>query len=610
MSNSVALSIVSLALVVGLSGCVNQQQSISASPVATAQSENAVQQSFHQLLDDIWEYELTQFPSMARSQGKPAIELSRQFTDSSLPAMAARNAQFEIFKTQLDEVDTQALSHSEKITLMMQQYRLDNYISQFNFKEYRVPITSEYGFHSSIGRSLAGMRIQSADDLNVYKQMLSEVPELFANNITYMREGLANGHTQPQVVLTGYEDTITAYVANLENADSVKSHPFYAPIKQAPESLMQSQDAEAVTELVKNANDAFSTFYDFFTTEYVPGAKADIAASNWPDGNAFYNNRIKHFTTTDMTAQEIHDVGLAEVARIRSEMQSIVDSLSEKGEFKGDINEFINFLRTDERFYAKTPEELIMYASYVAKQMDAKLPQLFYKMPRTPYGVAPVPDAIAPKYTTGRYVSPRSDDQPGYYWVNTYALDKRPLYAIPALTLHEAVPGHHFQISLAAEMDDLPNVRRSTYISAFGEGWGLYSEYLGLEVGIYDDPYDNFGRLSYEMWRACRLVVDTGMHVFGWSRQQALDYMLENTALSEHNVTTEIDRYISWPAQALAYKLGEIQIKALREKAETELGDNFDLRAFHDQILANGSIPLVVLEEIMLDYIKNEKAKL
>jgi uncharacterized protein (DUF885 family) len=281
-------------------------------------------------------------------------------------------------------------------------------------------------------------------------------------------------------------------------------------------------------------------------------------------------------------------------------MQGVLDDLG----FSGTINEFIDFLRTDKQFYANTPDELIDYAMVLSKRIDALLPQLFNQLPRTPYGVAPVPDSIAPKYTTGRYVSPRNDRQPGYYWVNTYALDKRPLYALPALTLHEAVPGHHLQISLAREMTDLPQVRRSTYISAFGEGWGLYSEFLGKEVGFYETPYDEFGRLSYEMWRACRLVVDTGMHVMGWTRQQALDYMLENTALSEHNVTTEIDRYISWPGQALSYKLGEIKIKELRARATQILGDDFDLREFHAAILAHGSVPLTVLEQNINMYIE------
>lgn len=603
----VALTLTALAL--ALSGCAQHSVQAQAPLVPQVSSQSAASVTLATLLDDIWQYELSQYPSLAKSKGKKAIELPRQFADISLAALQSRNARFVSFREALMQIDQSALTDSERITVLMQKYRLDNAISQFEFKEYRVPITSEYGFHSSLGASISSVRIMSKDDISVYKQMLSELPDQFAHNIAYMKEGIKHGHTQPQVSLQGYEDTISAYINTTLSTDNISEHPFFKPIANAKEELISAKEKAELTDLVMQANELYQGFYDFFTQEYMPSAKSDIAAKNWPQGLAFYDNRIKHFTTTTMTAQEIHDLGLEEVARIRGDMQRIVDAQIEKGEFNGDINEFIEFLRSDERFYAKTPEALIQYASYVAKKMDAKLPQLFYKMPRTPYGVAPVPDSIAPKYTTGRYLSPRRDDQPGYYWVNTYALDKRPLYAIPALTLHEAVPGHHLQISLAAEMSELPEVRRSTYISAFGEGWGLYSEYLGLEVGMYEDPYDDFGRLSYEMWRACRLVVDTGMHVFGWSRDQALAYMLENTALSEHNVRTEIDRYITWPGQALSYKIGEIKIKALRKKAESSLGEDFDLRAFHDAVLANGSIPLFVLEQKVDAFIEKAKTK-
>ncbi|MFQ5675270.1 MAG: DUF885 family protein, partial [bacterium] len=264
---------------------------------------------------------------------------------------------------------------------------------------------------------------------------------------------------------------------------------------------------------------------------------------------------------------------------------------------------------TDPRFYAKTPEELLKQASYIAKQMDAKLPSLFKTLPRLPYGVAPVPDHLAPKYTTGRYVGAAwGSTQPGYYWVNTYALERRPLYTLEALTFHEAVPGHHLQNALARELQGLPNFRRFSYISAFGEGWGLYCERLGKEAGFYKDPYSEFGRLTYEMWRACRLVVDTGMHAMGWTRQQAMDYMASNTALSLHNVKTETDRYISWPGQALAYKIGELKIRQLRKKAEAALGENFDIREFHDLVLSNGSIPLTTLEGLVQDYIDQRTA--
>ncbi len=276
--------------------------------------------------------------------------------------------------------------------------------------------------------------------------------------------------------------------------------------------------------------------------------------------------------------------------------------------FEGSFEEFLEFLRTDPRFYAETPEELLKEASWIAKRMDAKLPALFKTLPRLPYGVEPVPDHLAPKYTSGRYVgAPLGSTQPGYYWVNTYNLDSRPLYNLEALSLHEAVPGHHFQIALNRELEDLPNFRRFSYISAFGEGWGLYSEWLGLEAGFYTDPYSNFGRLTYEMWRACRLVVDTGLHALGWSRQQAMDFLAANTALPLHEIKTETDRYISWPGQALAYKLGELKIKELRRRAEEALGERFDVREFHDAVLANGSVPLPVLEAAIERFIAERR---
>lgn len=559
--------------------------------------ENDGSQTFDALLDRIWQYEISQFPSLARSEGKTP---SSPLTDISMPAMQARFDAFSRYLNELQTIDVSKLNDAEQISYLMQEYRLRNYIDNFKFKEYRVPITSEYGFHSSLGRLPENTRLNTPEDVNNYLALLDAIPENMRLNMQYMKEGLDVGHSQPKIVLVGYESTITPYTVK-----NIQEHPFYTPLANARQDLISDNQRAAAMQKIAAIRDSYQAFYNFFVNDYKVNTKDDIAATNWPDGEAFYNNRIKHYTTTDLSAKEIHEIGLSEVARIRAEMQTIVDEL----EFDGDINAFIQFLRTDERFYAKTAKELLMVASYISKQMDARLPQLFYKMPRIPYGVAPVPESIAPKYTTGRYISPRSDDQPGYYWVNTYALDKRPLYALPALTLHEAVPGHHFQISLAAELEGLPNVRRKTYISAFGEGWGLYSEYLGLEVGIYDDPYDNFGRLSYEMWRACRLVVDTGMHVFGWSRDKAMNYMLENTALSEHNVRTEIDRYISWPAQALSYKIGEIKIKELRQRAEDALGEKFDLRAFHDAVLAHGSVPLFILERNIDNFIATEKSK-
>ncbi|AEP28197.1 DUF885 domain-containing protein [Brumicola nitratireducens] len=589
---SIALA-VSVALAVGACGSTTPP-TVEQASTKTEMLQNQASAQLIKLLDDIWQYELSTSPGMAKSRGQKP---KRALSDISIAALNSEAMQYQTFLTALEEVDTAQLTDSENITLLMQKYRIQNYVDMHKFKEYRVPITSEYGFHSGLGRQASNTSIKNAEQLKDYMMLLSEMPDHFSQQIAYMQEGMQVGQVQPKVVLRGYEESVLAFIAQTPDES-----PFYQAFEKMPEELKTAQNMQAAEAAIAKVSESYQQFYDFLTNDYIPMAKQDISVKTWPAGEAFYQNRIKYYTTTDMTAEEIHQLGLSEVARIRAEMQTIVDEL----EFDGNINQFIEFLRTDPRFYAQTPEDLLITASYIAKKMDAQLPKLFKKLPRTPYGVAPVPESIAPKYTTGRYVSPSSDDQPGYYWVNTYALDKRPLYALPALTLHEAVPGHHLQISLAAEMTELPEVRRSTYISAFGEGWGLYSEYLGLEVGIYTDPYDNFGRLSYEMWRACRLVVDTGMHMFGWSRDKALNYMLENTALSEHNVRTEIDRYISWPAQALSYKIGEIKIKQLRAEAEERLGDKFDVREFHDAVLAHGSVPLFVLEQNIQRFIEQK----
>ena len=335
--------------------------------------------------------------------------------------------------------------------------------------------------------------------------------------------------------------------------------------------------------------------------EYIPGARSTVGASALDGGKEYYAFLVRHFTTLDLTPEQDHAIGLAEVQRIRAEMEAVIRQTGFEWSFAG----FLKFLRTDPRFYAKTPEELLKQAAFTAKKIDGKLPSLFGRLPRQPYGVEPVPADIAPKYTGGRYVpAPLDGKKAGTYWVNTYALETRPLYVLDALTLHEVVPGHHLQIALAKEMTDLPNFRRHLYIDVFGEGWALYAERLGLEMGLYADPYSQFGRLTYEMWRACRLVVDTGLHAMGWTRQQAIDYLAGNTALSLHECTTETDRYIAWPGQALAYKMGELKIRELRRRAEEALGPRFDIREFHDRILSGGTVTLPILEERIETYIR------
>ncbi|NMH59794.1 DUF885 domain-containing protein [Alteromonas ponticola] len=568
-------------------------------PTIAAENES---QKLATLLDEIWQYELSVSPLMASREGE-AINPDK-LADISPAALKKQHQAWQQFSAELDNINSNTLNESEQISLLMQKYRLDNYIDEYRFNAHLVPITSEYGFHSAMASLPRSMHLKEVQDFENYLARLAAIETNFAQYIDYMREGMRVGMTQPKAVLAGFEQSVTPYLVN-NPADS----DFYTPFKSMPshisEATQKELQARAEKVIAESVVPAYQAVYDFLVDEYIPAARDDIAAKNWPDGEAFYQNRIKHYTTTDMSAKAIHELGLREVKRIRAEMQAIVDKLK----FDGSIDEFIHFLRTDPQFYAESAEELLKEASFIAKKMDANLPQLFEYLPRTPYGVEAVPESIAPKYTTGRYISPSRDDQPGYYWVNTYALDKRPLYALTALTLHEAVPGHHLQISLAAEMTDLPKVRQNTYISAFGEGWGLYSEYLGIETGMYKDPYDDFGRLSYEMWRACRLVVDTGMHMFGWSRQQALDFMLTNTALSEHNVTTEIDRYISWPGQALSYKIGEIKIRELRQQAEQELGSHFDVRKFHKALLEHGSVPLFILERNIKKFIQSELAK-
>ena len=340
----------------------------------------------------------------------------------------------------------------------------------------------------------------------------------------------------------------------------------------------------------------------FFENEYFPNTRKGLGISTIPNGKEFYQNRINYFTTSSQySADDIYQIGLNEVARIKEEMQKIIDDLG----FKGSFADFLKFLRTDEQFYPKTADELLIFARDIAKRIDAELPKFFKTLPRKPYGVVPVPADLAPNYTGGRYFGSRGETTAGFYWVNTYNLPSRTLYTIPALTAHEAVPGHHLQISLNNELpENIPSFRRKLYLSAYGEGWGLYSEYLADEMNIYTTPYEKFGQLTYEMWRACRLVVDTGVHAKGWTRQQMIDYMSKNTALSIHEVTTETDRYISWPAQALSYKIGEIKIRELRKKAEVALGDKFDIREFHEVILEEGTVTLSIMEERIDSYIQ------
>lgn len=553
------------------------------------------------LFDEDWAARLLESPQFATSMGDHSR--NDELADMSLEAIERRVERRRDLLRRFEEVDTSGLSAADRISARMFERQLRGSVEGFEFGGYQMPLNADSGFHMGFARMHRPMPFRTPDHYDDYIARMRAIPTYFEQQQDHMRAGIDRGFTLPRVTLEGYEDTISAHIV-----DEPQDSAFWAPFEELPASVEEMDRERILTEaeaaIVEAVVPAYRGFHDFFVGEYLPGARATVGASDLPDGQAYYEGQVRWFTTLDVTPQEVHEIGLGEVARIRAEMEEVIQEAG----FEGTFAEFLDFLRTDPRFYPKTAQELLERAAWIAKTMDGKLPSLFATLPRVPYTVEPVPDHMAPKYTAGRYVSaPYNSTQPGIYWVNTYNLPSRPLYALEALTLHEAVPGHHLQTALAAEMDAGPEFRRHDYLSAFGEGWGLYAEYLGLEAGIYEDPYSNFGRLTYEIWRACRLVVDTGVHALGWTRQEMLDYLAENTALSLHEVRTETDRYISWPAQALAYKMGELKIRELRARAEEALGADFDVRHFHDAVLANGSVPLDILEELIDSWIEEQK---
>lgn len=500
---------------------------------------------------------------------------------------------------QLSKIDKTDLSETENISLQLLQFQLQESIDFYEFKEYLNPLLSDAGFHNNLPYMVRPLA--NSTQVKEYLNKLNAIPEYVNQHFILLRKGLNEGVSQPKVIFEkGYESSYDKHIVT-----DYKDSYYYSPFFNLPEQLSASQKdsilVAAKIAIEKSVTPEFKKVKQFFESEYLLRTRTVIGVSSTPNGSAYYQNRIHYYTTLDLTADEIHQKGLEEVARIKSEMMQVINEVN----FEGSFAEFLKFLRTDEQFYAKTADDLLKEARNIAKKVDALLPRYFITLPRKPYGIAPVPDAIAPKYTTGRYIgTSKNSTEPGYYWVNTYDLSSRPLYVLPSLTVHEAVPGHHLQGSLNNELgDSIPQFRRDMYLSAYGEGWGLYCEFLADEMGIYETPYEQFGKLTYEMWRACRLVIDTGIHTKKWTREQAVEYMSSNSALSIHNVNTEIDRYISWPGQALSYKIGELKIRELREKAESKLGTNFDIREFHEVILEQGTVTLAILEQRINQYI-------
>jgi len=504
---------------------------------------------------------------------------------------------------QLENIDTNDLDENNLISYELLKFELNDIVDYYNFERYLNPLLSDSGFHSSLNYMVRPL--SNYKKTIEYLNKLNSLPEFVNQNLTNIRIGLEKGVSQPLVIFDGYESTYDDHITN-----NYLNNYFYSPFKNLPKDISQSQSDSILKAAKISINEIvvpqFKKIKKFFEKEYYPKTRTKIGISSTPNGKEYYQNRINYYTTSkEYTAEKIHQIGLDEVARIKSEMKKIIKELK----FQGSFEDFFKFLRTDNQFYADTPKELLMYARDIAKRADEQLPRFFKTLPRKPYGVAPVPDAIAPKYTSGRYVgTSKNSTDPGYYWVNTYDLKSRTLYTIPALTVHEAVPGHHLQSALNNELGDkIPSFRKNLYLSAYGEGWGLYTEYLAEEMGLYTTPYEQFGKLTYEMWRACRLVVDTGIHALDWSKEMVLNYMSSNTALSLHEINTETDRYISWPGQALSYKIGELKIRELRTLAEEKLESNFNIRDFHEIILSEGTVTLAILESRVLNYIEENK---
>ncbi|TBR35990.1 MULTISPECIES: DUF885 domain-containing protein [Dyella] len=487
---------------------------------------------------------------------------------------------------QLDRIKPAQLSAEDQINYAVYRAQIQNLLAAQQFKQWEMPFNSDSAFWSDIGYMLGADNLRTQADYQRYLQRLGEIPAYMDQQIDNMRAGLARGFTVPREVLDGRDVSIAAVA---EQRDPTKSS-FYEPFQKMPANIPAEDakrlQAQASKVIAGQVVPAYGKLLTFFRTEYVPKARKTLAAESMPDGKAWYHQQIVEYTTLDLDPDAIHQIGLEQVAKIHAQM---LETMQQTG-FKGSFPEFLTFLRTDPQFYAKTPDELLMRSAWVAKQVDGQLGRYFGRLPRQRFAIVPVAPEIAPYYTSGRGGA-------SAYLVNTYDLPSRPLYNVAALTLHESAPGHSLQLALAGEQQGQPAFRREGYISAYGEGWGLYSEYLGNEMGIYKTPYDRFGYLTYQMWRACRLVVDTGIHHLGWTRQQAIDYLTDNTALSAREIANEVDRYISWPGQALSYELGYLKILELRQKAEKALGERFDIRHFHDTILQIGSVPLPVLEK-------------
>ncbi|WOE74938.1 DUF885 domain-containing protein [Alterisphingorhabdus coralli] len=555
-----------------------------------------------QLIEESWQYALSQSPVFASQLDVAGYE--GKVSDPSLEAQTSQADKAKEFLQRLEAIDETALTPEQKVNYGILRRTLNETIQRDSFGQRVINFTNRSGWHQNFASMAINSPFRNAADYKSYVDRLAQYPQINDTNIAIADQAIAGGYTLPCDAMQGYEVSITGLIA-----DDPKATRFYEPFTRPKPATMDQAEFDALaarTETIISdvLYPELREHADWYITSYAPACAVEPGVSAQPGGDAYYAFRIAEMTTTDLTADEIHNIGLSEVARIRAEMEEVA---AEAGYESREA--FIEHLRTDPKYYAKTPEELMEKVARVTKIIDGKMPTLFYRLPRLPYGIREIPAETA-EGTTTAYYNPGSPDIgiSGTYYVNTSKLDQRPFWEIPALSVHEAVPGHHHQIALQQELD-MPDFRKyGAFFTAFVEGWGLYSERLGIEMGLYDTPAKNMGRLSYEMWRACRLVVDTGIHSKGWSKQQAVDFMLDNTALTAANIDAEVNRYISWPGQALAYKIGELKIRELRGKAEETLGDDFDLRAFHDTVLEQGAVPLDVLEAHVAAWIEAQRA--
>lgn len=551
-----------------------------AAPMAQAQTQSA-DKAFEAIYTA--EYDWRQKQSGPSEDGPKDQALA--LPDVGPKAQAARLARWEQVEKQLAAIRVDQLSPEQKINFAVYEGQIDAMVAEQRYRDYEKPLNADTSFWGDVA-GWARDPLRDEAGARRYIAMLRDIPRYYDQQIANMRSGLKRGFTPAQITLQGRDIGVEQVV----NAKSVEENPFYAPFKTLPATVPADVQAALKTEaqaaIAQAVVPAHNKLLTFLRQDYIPGARKDLAAYKLPDGKAYYQSKIREFVTLDKSPEQIHRIGLDEMARIREQMGEVMRQV----DFKGDLTAFLTFLRTDPQFYPKTPQDLLNRAAWIAKTFDGKASEFFGRMPRMRFAIKPVPDDIAPFYTGGR-------GGPGIYLVNTYNLPSRPFYSQVALTLHESAPGHAMQMPLAAENKDLPAFRRDAYLSAYGEGWALYCEALGEDMGMYETPYDRFGMLSYQAWRASRLVVDTGIHAMGWTRKQAQDYLHDNTALSDHEIETEVDRYIAWPGQALSYYMGELAFVDARGKAEKALGPKFNIRAFHDAVLALGAVPLPVIDQ-------------